>query len=54
VFIPSSNGFANQPWHQVLGVFGVLFILMTMTSSVFGQQVSSTLTFADHVAPHHL
>jgi|TARA_B100002003_G_C14150759_1_gene553453 hypothetical protein len=51
VFIPSSNGFANQPWHQVLGVFGVLFILMTMTSSVFGQQVSSTLTFADHVAP---
>jgi hypothetical protein len=52
VFIPSRQSVSNQPWRQVLGAIGTAFIMVAMTSPVFGQQASGTTpTFADHVAP---
>ena len=52
MFNSRSKAVSNQPWRQYLGLIGATIIMLTAASSVFGQQANSTtLTFADHVAP---
>ena len=52
MFRSSSKAVSIGRWRQHLGVIGVAFIMATAASSVSGQQAdSTTLTFADHVAP---